>query len=313
MKNVPSDFGVTNEHRRFAEFCDACRQYRYIGLCYGAPGVGKTLSAKHYTNSVRLETPEASHLGAEAKGAVGTVSTTVFYTPEVVNAPRRIEQDIRTKRPQLRMLAIEVWLQDQQVQYQARKQEEALLPPKRVESGPRQNGKVVQIYESAAAPRPPCGATYARQRETMPDPTDLIVIDEADRMKTASLEQVRDIFDQSDLGMVLIGMPGLEKRLSRYPQFYSRVGFVHAFRPLSTAQVRTLLGCKWSPSGVILPEDGVTEEATLAAIIRVTGGNFRLLHRLLTQIARIVEINALSKITQEVVETAREALVIGAT
>lgn len=313
MNNVPSDFVVTNEHRRFAEFCDACRQYRYIGLCYGAPGVGKTLSAQHYTNSVRLETPEASHLGAEAKWAVGTVSTTVFYTPEVVNSPRRIEQDIRTKRHQLRMLAIEVWLQDQQVQYQAQKKEEALLPPKRIESATKQNGKVVQIYESAAAPRPPFGATYAKQRETMPDPTDLIIIDEADRLKTASLEQVRDIFDQSDLGMVLIGMPGLEKRLSRYPQFYSRVGFVHAFHPLSTAQMRTLLGRKWSPSGVILPEDGVTEEATLAAIIRITGGNFRLLHRLLTQIARIVEINALSKITQEVVEAAREALVIGAT
>src|SRR5215471_15703563 len=117
--------------------------------------------------------------------------------------------------------------------------------------------------------RCPC----ARQRETMPDPTDLIIIDEGDRLKTASLEQVRAIFDQSDLGMVLIGMPGLEKRLARYPQFYSRVGFVHAFRPLSAAQVRALLGCKWSPSGGILPEDGVTEEATLAAIIRVTGGN----------------------------------------
>jgi DNA transposition AAA+ family ATPase len=132
-------------------------------------------------------------------------------------------------------------------------------------------------------------------------------------LKTASLEQVRDIFDHSDLGMVLIGMPGLEKRLSRYPQCYSRVGFVHAFRSLSTAQVRTLLGRKWSPSGVILPEDGMTEEATLAAIIRVTGGNFRLLHQLLTQIARIAEINTLSKVTQEVVEAAREALVIGAT
>ena len=205
---------------------------------------------------------------------------------------------------------MEAWLQDQRAQYQVRQQEAALLPPKRIEAVVRHTGKVVHIYEAAAAPRPPCGATYAQQRATMPDPTDLIIIDEADRLKTASLEQVRDIFDQSDLGMVLIGMPGLEKRLARYAQLYSRVGFVHAFRPLSTAQVRDVLQRPWSPSGVALPERGVTDEATLAAIIRVTGGNFRLLHRLLTQIARIVEINALQTVTSEVVEAARESLVI---
>jgi hypothetical protein len=292
-------------------FCDACRRYRYIGLCYGSAGVGKTISARHYANAVLLETWLSSHSMLVPEGATVPEHATIFYTPDVVNTPRHIEHGIQTKRHQLRMLAVEAWLEQQRRLYQARKRDEALLPPRRVASPTRQHGKGVQLYASAATPRPAFGPIYAHQRATMPDPTDLIIIDEADRLKTASLEQVRDIFDQSNLGIVLIGMPGLEKRLSRYPQFYSRVGFVHAFRPLSAAQVRDLLRQKWVPSGVTLPEEGVADEDALAAIIRVTGGNFRLLQQLLTQVARIMEINALQSVTSEVVEVARESLVIG--
>jgi hypothetical protein len=45
----------------------------------------------------------------------------------------------------------------------------------------------------------------------------------------------------------------------------------------------------------------------VATIIRVTGGNFRLL----TQVARILALNGLEMVTREVVEAAREVLVIG--
>lgn len=47
--------------------------------------------------------------------------------------------------------------------------------------------------------------------------------------------------------------------------------------------------------------------------MRITGGNFRLVHRLFVQIARVMRINALNAITEDVVEAARSVLVIGAT
>ena len=131
---------------------------------------------------------------------------------------------------------------------------------------------------------------------------------------TAALELVRDIFDRTGMGVILIGMPGIEKRLSRYPQLYSRVGFAHHYRPLAGRRAhlraRPATG---AGSGLALDDADFTDAQAMASIARITGGNFRLLHRLFVQIGRILKINGLSVITDEVVEAARSTLVIGAT
>ena len=83
-----------------------------------------------------------------------------------------------------------------------------------------------------------------------------------------SLEQVRSVFDSGDMGMILIGMPGIEKRIARFPQLYSRIGFVHEFRPLGAAEVQGLLERCWTPPGVTLPDSGLTPEV-IARLVRM--------------------------------------------
>ena len=92
----------------------------------------------------------------------------------------------------------------------------------------------------------------------------------ADHLRIASLEQVRAIFDAGEIGVILIGMPGLEKKLARYPQFYSRIGSVREFRPLVAKEAREVLERRWSPPGVCLPQQPLDAE-TVASIIRITG------------------------------------------
>jgi DNA transposition AAA+ family ATPase len=265
-------FIATKEHRRFTEFAEAVRKHRYVGLCYGAAGVGKTLSAPRYAHwevagpliekwSGRRDPKEKKIHEALAR------SRTVFHTPTVLGTPRDLKDTLGEHIDRVDTCI------DSHVHRYAR--------------GPR----VITCDEFHV---------------------EMLIIDEAERLSVTELELIRDIFDRRGVGVILIGMPGMEKRLSRYPQLYSRVGFAHHYRPLQGDELSFVLTRHWRKLGLALDEADFTDTQAIASIARITGGNFRLLHRLFVQIERILKINGLSAFTDDVVEAARSTLVIGA-
>lgn len=262
-----SEFLITKEYRKFEEFCNACFREKYIGICYGTPGVGKTLSARYYAKFDLFDRfgytkiPEDEKLDL-AKQIVSTQA--FFYTASVTNTPNRIKAELKKEHVDLLM------------------------------SLSKAKFTIEKEY------------TYDTDRSA------LVIIDEADRLKMGSLEQVRDFYDREEnWGIVLIGMPGLEKRLARYPQLYSRVGFAHEFRPIGQEEMFFILEHHWNTLGLELDQKNFSDTEAITAVARITNGNFRLIHRLFSQIKRIMKVNNLISVSKEVVEAARDCMVIG--
>lgn len=263
------------------EFCEATRRYKYVGLCYGTPGVGKTLSARRFSRADLTEKYDPTRNGPVYESPLDTA----FHTAGVVNSPAAVTRGVSSARECLTAMARSPVRTQAQIALNIFNLDESA----RFYRAQAQDTGTLSV-DLASAPQDPLRTSLVLQEKArlIGDPTTLVIIDEADRLRTDSLEQARSLFDEGGIGLVLIGMPGLEKRMARYPQLYSRVGFVHQFEPLNTAEMRRILHRHWTPRGVTLPFEPWSEEAS-AAILRITGGNLRPLSRLLSQTERVLE------------------------
>jgi hypothetical protein len=194
--------------------------------------VGKTLSARHYARWNEVESRRWGDPGQE-----GLDVQSVFHTAPVSNSPRQIEVDLIKAREHLRYVSSGMRKVEQEMDG---KLEDARRLEKESQPQLDENRDWLPRKESIFASQPTVGQlTIERSKriDAVKDPTRLIIVDEADRLMIRSMEQVRAVFDVGDIGLILIGMPGLEKRLARYPQLYSRVGFVHEFRTLQKTDI----------------------------------------------------------------------------
>lgn len=283
----PQGFVVTKGYRRFAEMCDACRRARVVGLGYGPPGTGKTESANYYAqwNHIKpfLPEPLITFTGRSAVDGLYPYRPLTFASAP----PDTPIQECRT------------------VFY---------TPPVTGTPG-RIEKEVLTLFAAFSYLVEAANQRHQGKEEFLVTRRfsrliELLVVDEANRLKDAGLEQIRDIADRGEIGLVLLGMPGLEKRVARAPQLYSRIGFAHEMEPLSEEETRFFLDQRWSHR-VKAHSDDFTDQEAVAAILRIARGNIRLIERLMMQVEHVLVANQLTVVTKEVVETARENLIIG--
>lgn len=62
---------------------------------------------------------------------------------------------------------------------------------------------------------------------------EMLIIDEADRLKPKTFAEVRDIFDKLDIAVVLVGTDRLDAVIKRDEQVFNRFRACHGFGKLS--------------------------------------------------------------------------------
>lgn len=267
-------FIVTKEHRRFTEFANAVRKEKTIGICHGAAGVGKTNSARRYANWDALEAY------INEWGPRGDHDAKHYA---LANRSRTVFYTPEVLcRPRDLMAELAHW------QIKVGICVEEHLQSLKPEVVTVKQGDLTRLVE-------------------------LLIVDEAERLTPTALELLRDQHDRTHLAMILIGMPGIDERFRHYPQLYSRLGFSHQYRTLGREELLFVLDRHWKRLGKTLDPDDFTDAQAIAAIERITRGNFRLLERLFPQIQRVLKINELDTITNDVIEAAQSTLVIGVT
>lgn len=250
-------------HFNFVELATVCRDDKKIGLCFGKPGIGKTLSAKKFCNWPTIEANLAPRNGVPVEPATMMLCDSVYYLPSVtVSAPRL--------RSELNLL----------------------------------KNKFEDAFLRAVNWQKPADWASEVQNQHLK----LIIVDEAFRLKYQALEQLRDIQEEWDVGLLLISDPGFERSLSRMWHFSVRVAHAEELKPLTVAETARYIDKQLEVMNLPKPPEEV-----YALIYWYTQGVMRALGNLFSMIARILKINedVVTEITREVVETAREMMMFG--
>ncbi len=132
----------------------------------------------------------------------------------------------------------------------------------------------------------------------------LIIIDEAEHLPYRAIELIRRVYDKAHVGIALCGMPRLEKNVQgdkeHYAQIYSRISAPCRAKLLDNADIKAYLESRF--------------EKIAAGVVELCAGisrrNFRLLSHLALWSRVVMQNNNIPELSEEVVKTASQMLVV---
>lgn len=122
----------------------------------------------------------------------------------------------------------------------------------------------------------------------------VVFVDEADRLATSRIEDLRDIHDETGCPVVLIGEEGLYAKLNALRRLWSRVTQHVEFGPTSEEDILLYAA---EAAGLQLSPEACHEVA------RISEGDFRLVHTALLKIEQAAKAKAVTQVQADMVRT----------
>ncbi|QDZ39257.1 AAA family ATPase [Euhalothece natronophila Z-M001] len=131
---------------------------------------------------------------------------------------------------------------------------------------------------------------------------EMLIIDEADRLKPKTFADVRDIFDQLGISVVLVETDHLDTVIKRDEQVYNRFRACYRFGKLSGKEFQETVDL-WEKKVLQLPvASNLSSKSTLKILGEATGGYIGLLDMILREAAIRALQKGLGKIDKETLE-----------
>ncbi|BAY83111.1 hypothetical protein NIES267_25970 [Calothrix parasitica NIES-267] len=136
---------------------------------------------------------------------------------------------------------------------------------------------------------------------------EMVIIDEADRLKPKTFAEVRDIFDKLQIPVILVGTDRLDAVIKRDEQVYNRFRACHRFGKLSGEDFKRTVEI-WEKQILKLPvASNLSSPKMLKILVDATGGYIGLLDMILREAAiralkkglQKIDLKTLKEVTEE--------------